>query len=303
MRTVLGIDVGGTKTHLRVDSAGSVVLDRTIPSAGWSTHIPGAAAGWLHTQIRLLAAELRPEEQFDRVAVGAHGCESAEQANQISRELSELTGLNCLMVNDAQLVVPAAGLATGIGMIAGTGSVVVGTDSTTGEHISAGGWGWVLGDEGSASALVREAARAVLRASDEGLPPDILNKLLMKAFSVTDLGSLAMVMSWDDGVETWAPHAPLIFEAAAAGSILAAEVISAGGAALARLVDLLIQRGAAGETVVAAGGVITAQPALFNAIAHELGLLRPKLRLTLLDQPPVAGAIMLAQGLQPVLAQ
>ncbi|WP_104088623.1 N-acetylglucosamine kinase [Arthrobacter sp. GMC3] len=303
MTAVLGIDVGGTKTQLRVEAAGAIILDHTFPSHGWSTHAPGEAARWLHVKIADVVRELGHAAALAQVAVGAQGCESERQAKELSAELTSLAGLPCLVVNDAELVVPAAGLQSGIGMIAGTGSVVVGRHAQTGAGLSAGGWGWVLGDEGSASALVRDAARAVLTAADRGLAPDLLAPALLDAFGVSDLGQLAMVMSWDGGVETWAPHAPLVFEAAASGSALASGVITAGGSALARLVDNLVARGASGEMVVAAGGVITSQETLQAAVRSELAHLQPRFELVILDQPPVVGAVKLARDARQDVAK
>ncbi len=54
--------------------------------------------------------------------------------------------------------VPAAGYADGIGVVSGTGSIAV-ARTAEGRMLAAGGWGWILGDEGSAPALVREAAQ------------------------------------------------------------------------------------------------------------------------------------------------
>ena len=43
-----------------------------------------------------------------------------------------------------------------------------------GLSVQVGGWGAVLGDEGGAAGLVREAARAVWAAHDRGEAPDAL---------------------------------------------------------------------------------------------------------------------------------
>ena len=68
------------------------------------------------------------------------------------------------VVNDAELMVPAAGYFGGIGVVSGTGSIAV-ARTAEGHMLAAGGWGWILGDEGSAPALVREAAKAIRDAS------------------------------------------------------------------------------------------------------------------------------------------
>ena len=65
------------------------------------------------------------------------------------------------VLNDAELLPAALGLNHQIGLVAGTGSVAVSRSPKTGMLV-AGGWGWVIGDEGSAAGLIREAGRAVL---------------------------------------------------------------------------------------------------------------------------------------------
>ncbi|EFG65466.1 BadF/BadG/BcrA/BcrD ATPase [Streptomyces sp. SPB074] len=161
-----------------------------------------------------------------RLAVGAHACETPAMCAELSGHLGALFGIPVTVVNDAELLVPAAGFTTGIGLVAGTGSIAVGRHAETGAYVKAGGWGWVLGDEGSGSALVRER----------------------------------------------------------------------GGADLAALVARLARRGAHHARVVAAGGVITAQPALWSAFTTALAASLPGTRAVLLDAPPVEGAVRLATG-------
>ena len=64
-------------------------------------------------------------------------------------------------------ILAAAGLDEGIALIAGTGSVAWGRDRT-GRSARAGGWGYLLGDEGSGYAVVRETVRHALRLARPG---------------------------------------------------------------------------------------------------------------------------------------
>ena len=71
-----------------------------------------------------------------------------------------------LIVNDGDLVI-AAGTPEGwgIGIIAGTGSIAVGR-TKDGRTARAGGWGHLIGDEGSAYRFVLDALRLVARRAD-----------------------------------------------------------------------------------------------------------------------------------------
>ena len=101
---------------------------------------------------------------------GAAGAEVPEGKQVLERVLGRLLpGCRVTVVHDTRLVLAAAGLEAGIALIAGTGSVAYGR-ANNGREAMAGGWGWLLGDEGSGAWLVREAAREVLRRADAGEP-------------------------------------------------------------------------------------------------------------------------------------
>ncbi|MET9527370.1 N-acetylglucosamine kinase [Streptomyces coeruleorubidus] len=291
---VVGIDVGGTKTHLRALGGGENVVDRVSGSAGWRPHDPGAAAGRLAALIRdALTADARPSA----VAVGGHACETPRQCEAIRAELQERLGVPALVVGDAELLVPAAGLDKGVGLVAGTGSVAVGR-LPDGGPVQVGGWGAVLGDEGGAAGLVREAARAVWAAHDRGEVPDALATGLVEAFGVAEVPALGAALEAATDVSSeWGRHSPVVFAAAEAGSPLARAVIADGGRALASLVVRLAGRGVAVDDVVVAGGTMLAQPALYEAFTSALAESLPAARPQRLRVPPVEGAVALARSL------
>ncbi|GAP50858.1 N-acetylglucosamine kinase [Streptomyces azureus] len=292
---VVGIDVGGTKTHLRALAGGEKGVDRVRSSAGWRPHEPGDAAGRLAALVRdALPAHARPSA----VAVGGHACETPRQCEAIRTALQERLGVPALVVGDAELLVPAAGLDKGVGLVAGTGSVAVGR-LPDGGPVQVGGWGAVLGDEGGAAGLVREAARAVWAAHDRGEEPDALATGLVAAFGVTEVPALGAALEAATDVSAeWGRHSPVVFAAAEAGSPLARAVIAEGGRALASLVVRLAGRGVVVDDVVVAGGTVLAQPALYEALASALAEHLPGARPQPLRVPPVEGAVALARSLQ-----
>lgn len=291
---VVGIDVGGTKTHLRALAGGGRVIDRVSSSVGWRPHEPGAAADRLAALVRdALPADARP----CAVAVGGHACETPRQCEAIRTALQERLAVPALVVGDAELLVPAAGLDKGVGLVAGTGSVAVGR-LPDGGPVQVGGWGAVLGDEGGAAGLVREAARAVWAAHDRGEEPDALAEGLIAAFGVTEVPALGAALEAATDVSAeWGRRSPAVFAAADAGSPLARAVIAEGGRALAALVVRLAGRGVVVDDVVVAGGTVLAQPALYEAFTSALAGAVPAARPQPLRVPPVEGAVALARSL------
>ncbi|WP_369031120.1 N-acetylglucosamine kinase [Streptomyces adonidis] len=290
----VGIDVGGTKTHLRADAGSVTVADHVRSSSGWRPHDPVAAADWLCAVVgEALPAGTLPSS----VAVGGHACETPRQCEEIRSVLQERLGVPCLVVGDAELLVPAAGLDKGVGLVAGTGSVAVGRRSD-GTLVQVGGWGAVLGDEGGAAGLVREAARAVWAAHDRGESPDALAAGLISAFGVSEVPALgAALENATDVSAEWGRHSPVVFEAAERGSLIAEEVIAEGGRSLASLVVRLAGRGVPVADVVVSGGTVLAQPALHDALLASLAILVPGARLRPLRVAPVTGAVALARSL------
>jgi N-acetylglucosamine kinase-like BadF-type ATPase len=291
---VVGIDVGGTKTQLRACVGADVVADHVRASIGWRPHDPVTAADWLAALVHdALPAHARPSA----VAVGGHACETPRQCAQIRAALEERLGTPALVVGDAELLVPAAGLDKGVGLVAGTGSVAVGRLSDGGA-LQIGGWGAVLGDEGGSAGLVREAARAAWAAHDRGESPDELARGLVDAFGVAEVPALgAALESASDVSAEWGRHAPVVFAAADAGSPLAREVIAEGGRSLAALVVRLAERGVAVDDVVVAGTTVLAQPRLYDAFTAALAERVPGARPQPLRVPPVEGAVALARSI------
>lgn len=292
MRTVVGVDIGGTKTHIVVESA-SGRREIVVPSSSWRGGLGDFAADAVGLR-GLLAEHFGPDILSAAVAVGAHGCENTAQCRELQQALQQGIDGPVVVLNDSELIAPAMGHDRAIGVVVGTGSIATARNAG-GELMSAGGWGWLLGDEGSASGLVRDATRAVLRDLDQGGSGDQLARRLMASFAATNGDELALAVTTAASAEEWGRHAPEIFAAADDGSALAADVIRDAGEHLAALVHRLLDRGIPADAVVAGGSVVERQPRLQKAFGAALASAHPGLELIILDRPPVRGAIAVAR--------
>ncbi|EJC64615.1 putative N-acetylglucosamine kinase [Rhizobium leguminosarum bv. viciae WSM1455] len=287
---IAGIDIGGTKTHLRCELDGRITCDRTIPTKEWRGRTDTSQ------DARNLALLILNEGSPTITIIGAHGCDSDDDRLALQVRLSALLPGTLLVLNDSELLLPASGKEAGIAVISGTGSIAVSRDADR-SMIAAGGWGWFLGDEGSASGLVRDAARAVRLALDGGAAIDILGLRLLDRLAIAspiEFGRAIAAIGTAAGI---GQLAPLLFDAADEGSDIARSVIEKAGISLSFLAEQLIKRGAFGGDVVTGGGVITKQPRLFEAFHSALARRVPSATLTLMDQPPVLGALALARSI------
>jgi N-acetylglucosamine kinase-like BadF-type ATPase len=288
-----GLDIGGTKASLMVETLeGRVLLESVVPSGDWDAEPISAGADWI---MRLLSSTLPDDMDVRALGVGAQGLDSRDIATAFEGALAN-RGLRARAVNDAALLLPAVGLRQGFGVIAGTGSIVIGVDATDGPLFT-GGWGWVLGDEAGAAGLVRDATRAVLRAHDDGEPDDGLLAALASAFDVTSAERLARAVNDDPTVANWGPRSRVVFAAADEGSKLAAGVVSLAAERLAHHVTQLARRGGMGSDVVVAGSVILSQPRLYAAFVDAVARAHPGFAVRRLEVEPVVGAVALARAL------
>jgi len=167
-----------------------------------------------------------------------------------------------------------------------------------GTPVQVGGWGALLGDEGGAAGLVREAVRAVWAAHDRGEEPDPLALGLLSGFDVPEVPALGAALEHATAASAeWGRHAPAVFAAAEAGSPLARTVIAEAGRALAGLVERLAARGVVVDDVVVAGSTVLAQPSLYDAFVSALADGAPSARPRPLRAPPVDGAVAMARSL------
>ncbi|WP_223690188.1 N-acetylglucosamine kinase [Leifsonia poae] len=301
MSHVVGVDIGGTKTHLvlapvdPVEESVSPLREIVVPSSSWRNGLGDAeadASGLRELVIEYLGAEALSAP----LAVGAHGCENTAQCHELELALLLRFAGPVVVMNDSELIPPAMGHDRAIGVVVGTGSIATARDANA-ELVTAGGWGWLLGDEGSAAGLVREATRAVLRDLDRGRPVEQLGRRLFASFSARNGDELALAVTEAASAEEWGGHAPEVFSAADEGSVLAADVIAEAGSHLAGLVHRLRERGIPADSIVAGGSVIQRQPRLQEAFGAALAVDHAGLPLIILDRAPVLGAVQSARGL------
>ena len=189
----LGIDGGGSKTlALIADEDGNVIGRGSAESSNYHSAGKEKAFESLNNAIRFAFDDAKLSRQnFHAACIGLAGVDRPQDRAVIESWAKEnLANTPVKIVNDAELVL-AAGTADdwGVAMICGTGSIVYGRNKN-GETTRAGGWGYLLGDEGSGYRIGLAALQAIVRSHDGRdentiLQSSILNHLSLS--SPTDL--------------------------------------------------------------------------------------------------------------------
>jgi N-acetylglucosamine kinase-like BadF-type ATPase len=295
---VLGIDAGGTKTTcLLADERGAIISEARAGGANLQARGELEVEKVLHTVMDLALGDrdLRP----DVICVGIAGVDrprDAEAVRGIMRRIGHKSRV--LVVNDALIaLVAGAGDGCGLVVISGTGSIAYARDAA-GRAARAGGWGHLLGDEGSGYWIGREALAAVVRQYDRRGPPTALTAGVLHHFGLSSPTDLIHTM-YDPAIEhrALAMVARTVADAADAGDGVARgiltraadELAAAAGAAL----DALGMRDAAFPTVLA-GSALRSMPLLAAEVTGRLASVARHSHVRLLDVEPAAGAVRLA---------
>ena len=147
---------------------------------------------------------------------------------------------------------------TGIAVVAGTGAIVFGRRSD-GRTARSGGWGYILGDDGSGFRIAADALRAVLSDLEGRGETTILAAMLATEkdlFTAEDI--LGFVYGGEESRIRVASLAPLVITAAAAQDPVAERIVNTAAIALAEHVATVASRleFTSGFPVVCSGGVL-----------------------------------------------
>lgn len=243
MGYLIGIDGGGTRTTVVLTGAdGGETVRRTGPPGLVDPRHPTAAAHVLLAVIREAMVEAGWTQPAAALCAGLAGVGHEAEREAVCAALAEAgVAERVAVVSDGEIALEGAlGEAPGILLIAGTGSVAYGRDER-GRVERCGGWGMIVGDEGSAYAVGRVALSAALCAYDRRGRP---TRLLPAVLSHLRLDFPAELPPWAGRAEKSdiAALATLVAEQAAGGDDVAASILDSAAGHLASHVTALAER-------------------------------------------------------------
>jgi N-acetylglucosamine kinase-like BadF-type ATPase len=201
------------------------------------------------------------------------------------------------MNNDAQIALMAT-LADdrGIIVISGTGSIVFGLTGTR-QKYRVGGWGHLLGDEGSGYDIGIRTLRAAMRSHDGIEPPTSLASRIVEAYgfkAVTDLRTYIYQPHLKK--HDIAKFAELCIRADEQGDRTARAILEASANDLADAAAALVRKDAWFEScdLVTTGSIFRYSKSFGDRFRHNLQLHAPHVRIHPSAREPAYGAALLA---------
>jgi N-acetylglucosamine kinase-like BadF-type ATPase len=298
LRYVLGIDGGQSYTTAAVcDEAGRLL---GAGRAGPADHVwePGGEARVRRAVMQSMARALRAAGlrgvTFAAAFLGMTGAmghtrralRGCVPTKRLALENDKVSALACVTAGRPGIVV-----------IAGTGTITYGRNAR-GETADASGWGYLIGDEGSAFWIAKQALAAACRAYDQRGPATLLVKALTAAAGVDDLWELhALIYSGRISRAEIAALAVPVNEVASAGDAIARGILGQAGRELGLAAGVVAGRLGMrrGMTVVGTvGGVFQGSPVVRGAFRRQVRRWVPRAVLAPPRFAPVIGSILLA---------
>lgn len=293
MSYTIGIDGGGSTLRVAiVDDALTVVASAARGTANPSAIGREAAAALIGDALREALATA--DVPIAAVGIGVAGASAAYAADWLRATVAAvLPDVPTIPSSDNEIaLVGAHGAREGAIVLAGTGSVACAANGRGG-WAQAGGWGYLLGDEGGGYWLALEALRAYVHWS-EGTASHAA-AFAERVRAAFGFSSVVEVTPWlyrlPPPTRDVAQHAAVVLDAATDGDATAQDIVERGATALAAIARAVVARVDPTLSICFCGGLLTADNALSAALCRQLGLSAIPLPL----HPPVIGAALLAK--------
>jgi N-acetylglucosamine kinase-like BadF-type ATPase len=297
MPLVVGIDAGGTST------AAVVARDREIvgTAAGEGANLRVRGVDAAANVIAKIAEGALQGAQPQALFVGAAGGGNETVARDLQNALAKHFKDAAIGVSDDARIALRAAFPDGDGavVIAGTGSIVYAEVDE--KSCRGGGYGYLLGDEGSGYAIGNAAARLLLRTYDGRSPREPLVERIEEQLGARDVQSvIARVYESETPVRVLAGLAPLVFEAAERGERSATRILQTAALELFELLKATLRRCNAADRrlrVAFAGGLLSNNSLLSYLLETRVMNEMPDLELVKGIPAPEYGALVLARTL------
>lgn len=286
-----GIDGGGTRTRVLCRDREGREEQRDFGPFNLNSIGPERFGQLLDELTAYLAARGRCRA----VCIGAAGVSNRTMVTAVEQAMDKAGISSWKLVGDHVIALQGAlSGRPGLAFIAGTGSICFGR-GPDGREERAGGWGHLIGDEGSAYALGRAALSAVARAWDGWGEETALTGLLLGELGLHTRQKLISHIYGGDKTRV-ASLAPLVDRAAAQGDRAAVGILEENAQEMAAMVRAVALRLDLPQAPVAMlGGLLEHDTCLRRAFISAMGVTCPGCTCILPEQDALHGALLMAE--------
>ncbi|WMJ82184.1 BadF/BadG/BcrA/BcrD ATPase family protein [Clostridium sp. MB40-C1] len=234
MEYVICTDGGGTKTETIAYNRQGEELFKSLKGYANLTLNQKVAVSNIIESIEECTLNLK-EHKLVGIYMGIAGIEVGENRKIVKDAVQKRLNIIPEIYNDAQIALYALLKGEeGILTIAGTGSISIGTYK--GLNVISGGWGHLLGDEGSGYYIVIEALKKMIYDYEEGLSNSKLTEAILENLDIESINSIKQFI-YSATKNEIAAIAPLISKMAEQGEKNAVEILQNAGVDIAKITE------------------------------------------------------------------
>ncbi len=301
LRYVIGMDGGGTKTAATTANLNGDVLSEVVggPANFQVIGVEAVASTVLDLITQCCERVGCRYENIIAVMLGFAGAGRPVDQKRMYDGLRAMAAQKqiplkkVIVDSDARIALEGAFRGdAGMILISGTGSIMFGKD-THGNIHRVGGWGRLLGDEGSGYSIGREGLIAVVQHCDGRGKATLLTQLVAEQFHLTDQTIITEVYTNNFDI---ASIAPLVLQAAERGDAVCDAIVNhAIDELLLHIKAMLPKLNVAGKAKLAfVGGVLAHENILSKKLREKIEVGIPRVSLQEPECSPVYGAVLMA---------
>jgi len=298
----IGIDGGGTYTKaVAVSSEGKLICRECGETINFN------AVGFDKARESLEAifdriTEKISQEDISRVFIGCSALDSRADGETVSRLMGRYSSLKADI--DSDLCVALYGHTfgrKGVMIVSGTGSMGIAM-SDGGEVSVCGGWGYAIGDEGSAYHIAVEGLRAASKMADGRAEKTCLYDEMMRFYSISEPYALTeRIYQPSLSRSKVAGFAKAVSACAEKGDRTSLGILDSAAEELALLASTLLGRAGVSDEIAVYGGVLLHNGYILSRLKELLTRDFPGITVTYPKALPELGAAAAAMNADGIL--
>ena len=301
---LIAIDGGATKTLAAiVDEKGTILGTGKSGASNYQVVGFDGAIGAISEAISTAILSLKEKDQtlreisFQRAVFALAGIDTADDYETVKDIVKEAVKRTAILVNETivendalSALLGATDHQPGILLISGTGSIAFAYDGK-GTYKRSGGFGHLLGDEGSGYWIGMQAIRSILKMHDGRGPNTVLSKKIIPYLHLKNHEELQnWVYGPDFSVDKAASLSVFVAEAAATGDLVSKNILNEAVEELLQLVTSVAQKAnLPGNpfTLVLLGGILENMDAIRDQLIIKINELYPEAIIRIKPEKPI----------------
>jgi N-acetylglucosamine kinase-like BadF-type ATPase len=184
-KCIIGVDAGGTKTQITAFTMDGQEIASGKYGVGSPAAIGNTALENIEKGLDDIYGKIQGRYEVSYIQMGISGLGVVREVSTLEKQLSAKYNAPVSMENDAVIALYSIiknNYKQGILVLAGTGSSTLGV--AEGKTMLVGGWGHLLGEKGSAFAVVQQATLNIISKTENKRDLSEFDKVFMKALNI-----------------------------------------------------------------------------------------------------------------------